>query len=127
MRPEERALTARFALSGYEVAADELLTPALLIYPAALDNNIAATIKLLGGRPERWRPHVKTAKLAWVMQRLLDHGIRRSAARCGISGYWQPALPAAAPRLPDRKPLQRRRPRRKRPGQRHRNCDGARP
>lgn len=77
MRPEERALTARFALPGYEVAADDLLTPALLIYPAALDNNIAVTLKLLGDRPDRWRPHVKTAKLAWVMQRLLDHGIRQ--------------------------------------------------
>lgn len=52
-----------------------LLTPALLIYAEAVDANIAATIRA-AGRPERWRPHVKTAKLAWVMQRLLDHGVR---------------------------------------------------
>ncbi len=53
-----------------------LLTPALLIYAEAVDANIAATIRAAGGA-DRWRPHVKTAKLAWVMQRLLDHGLRR--------------------------------------------------
>jgi D-serine deaminase-like pyridoxal phosphate-dependent protein len=52
-----------------------LLTPALLIYAEVVDANIAATIRA-AGNPDRWRPHVKTAKLAWVMQRLLDHGVR---------------------------------------------------
>ncbi len=53
-----------------------LLTPALLIYAEAVDANIAATIRAAGS-PDRWRPHVKTAKLAWVMQRQLDHGLRQ--------------------------------------------------
>lgn len=65
------------ALDDYLVADTAgLLTPTLLIYAEAVDANIAATLRAVGG-PERWRPHVKTAKLAWVMQRLLDHGLRQ--------------------------------------------------
>ncbi|MBX0326559.1 alanine racemase [Oscillochloris sp. ZM17-4] len=65
-------------LGEYAIAdSGDLLTPTLLIYQEAVDANIATTIRLLDGRPDRWRPHVKTAKLAWVMQRMLDHGIRQ--------------------------------------------------
>ncbi|HEU4321984.1 MAG TPA: alanine racemase [Roseiflexaceae bacterium] len=65
------------ALDDYRVDGTAgLLTPALLIYAEAVDANIAATIRAAGGA-DRWRPHVKTAKLAWVMQRMLDHGLRR--------------------------------------------------
>jgi D-serine deaminase-like pyridoxal phosphate-dependent protein len=65
------------ARGDYEVAATaDLLTPTLLIYAETVDANIAATIRAAGG-PDHWRPHVKTAKLAWVMQRLLDHGLRQ--------------------------------------------------
>jgi D-serine deaminase-like pyridoxal phosphate-dependent protein len=42
-----------------------------------LDANIAATLRLLGGRADRWRPHVKTAKLAFAMNRLTGHGVKR--------------------------------------------------
>lgn len=72
------AVAERFALDDYraDLPAD-LLTPALLIYPQAVDANIDATLKLLGGDAGRWRPHVKTAKLAWVMRRMLEHGLRR--------------------------------------------------
>lgn len=71
------AQAAPAALDDYLVAGTAgLLTPTLLIYAEALDSNIAATIRAAGG-PDRWRPHVKTAKLAWVMQRLLDHGLRQ--------------------------------------------------
>jgi D-serine deaminase-like pyridoxal phosphate-dependent protein len=55
----------------------DLLTPALLIDADRVDQNIQATIGLLGGDPRRWRPHVKTAKLAWAMQRMLDYGVRQ--------------------------------------------------
>jgi len=69
---------SRFALDSYRIAEPEqLLTPSLLVYEAALEANIAASLALLDGQTERWRPHVKTAKLGWVMQRLLDHGIRQ--------------------------------------------------
>lgn len=71
------AQAAPVALDDYLVSGTEgLLTPTLLIYAEALDSNIAATIRAAGG-PDRWRPHVKTAKLAWVMQRMLDHGLRQ--------------------------------------------------
>lgn len=42
-----------------------------------MDANIATTLRLLGGRAERWRPHVKTAKLAFTMSRLLARGVTR--------------------------------------------------
>jgi D-serine deaminase-like pyridoxal phosphate-dependent protein len=62
--------------SAYAIeGADRLLTPSLAIYVEQLDSNIAATIRLLGGNPDRWRPHVKTAKLAFTMKRLVDGGV----------------------------------------------------
>jgi len=54
---------------------DPVLTPALVIYPEILDANIDVTLKLLGGDPQRWRPHVKTSKLAFTMRRLVDRGV----------------------------------------------------
>lgn len=79
------AAAARFSPDDYRLdPPDDLLTPALLIYPEALDANIAVTLGLLGGDAGRWRPHVKTAKLAWVMRRLLDHGVRQF--KCATTG-----------------------------------------
>jgi D-serine deaminase-like pyridoxal phosphate-dependent protein len=52
-----------------------ILTPALAIYPAIVDANIAATLHLVGGDANRWRPHVKTAKLGFIMRRLVAHGV----------------------------------------------------
>jgi D-serine deaminase-like pyridoxal phosphate-dependent protein len=54
-----------------------LRTPALVISASAVDANVACVLALLDGTGVGWRPHVKTAKLAWTMQRLLDHGITR--------------------------------------------------
>lgn len=54
---------------------DEILTPALLVYPTIVDANIAATLKMVGGDPNRWRPHIKTAKIPAVLQQLLAHGV----------------------------------------------------
>ena len=56
--------------------ADRILTPALLIYAEHVDGNIEATLRMVGGDPERWRPHIKTAKLAATVRRMLEHGIR---------------------------------------------------
>jgi D-serine deaminase-like pyridoxal phosphate-dependent protein len=55
---------------------ERVLTPALLIYPEIVDANIAATVRLMGGRPDRWRPHVKTAKLESTMRQCVNQGIR---------------------------------------------------
>ena len=52
----------------------DVLTPALAIYPEHVDANIDATLRLMGGDADRWRPHVKTAKLGFVMARLAEHG-----------------------------------------------------
>ncbi len=55
--------------------SSQLMTPALLIYPEIVDSNIRAMISVLGGDTNRWRPHIKTSKLEFVMRRLVDHGI----------------------------------------------------
>src|SRR5258707_4694679 len=52
-----------------------VMTPALAIYPEIVDANIRATLALLGGDVNRWRPHVKTAKLGFIMRRLVEQGI----------------------------------------------------
>ncbi len=54
---------------------EEVLTPALAIYTEILDRNISITLDLLGGNADRWRPHVKTAKLGYVMRRLVEHRV----------------------------------------------------
>ncbi len=60
----------------YRIApVEEVRTPALAVYPEIVDSNIAVTLRLLGGDANRWRPHVKTAKLAFVMRRLVQRGI----------------------------------------------------
>jgi D-serine deaminase-like pyridoxal phosphate-dependent protein len=55
--------------------AGSILTPALLIYPELVDANIRATLRLAGDDPNRWRPHIKTAKLAATVRRFLAHGV----------------------------------------------------
>jgi D-serine deaminase-like pyridoxal phosphate-dependent protein len=64
--------TNQYAFRG----ADRLLTPALLIYPELVDANIRATLRLTGGDPNRWRPHIKTAKIGSVVRQMMNHGIR---------------------------------------------------
>jgi len=54
---------------------EALLTPALVIYPEIVDRNIAATLRLLDGDANRWRPHLKTAKLGFIMRKLASHGV----------------------------------------------------
>ena len=54
--------------------AARVLTPALLIDRGRVRHNIATTLQLLGGDANRWRPHVKTAKLGYVMHMLVSAG-----------------------------------------------------
>ncbi len=64
-------------LENYALAdAGRIVTPALLIYPKIVEQNIRITLGLVGGDPNRWRPHVKTAKLGAVIRQLMGHGIR---------------------------------------------------
>jgi D-serine deaminase-like pyridoxal phosphate-dependent protein len=54
----------------------EVLTPALLLYPEIIASNINCTLQLLGGNADRWRVHIKTAKLGYTLRILLQHGVR---------------------------------------------------
>lgn len=62
---------------------EQVRTPALIIDLDAVDANIAATIRLLGGDPGRWRPHLKTAKLALTMRRIREAGVAQ--AKCSTT------------------------------------------
>jgi D-serine deaminase-like pyridoxal phosphate-dependent protein len=67
-----------FSLQTY--ALDEpgsLITPALLIYPELLHSNIKATLRMVGGDANRWRPHIKTAKLLSVIEGYVGDGIKQ--------------------------------------------------
>lgn len=57
--------------------ASRMLTPALMIDRDRVQHNIATTLRLLGGDANRWRPHVKTAKLASIMRMFVDAGVRQ--------------------------------------------------
>ncbi|MBI3654482.1 MAG: alanine racemase [Acidobacteria bacterium] len=63
-------------VEDYRIAEiNNVLTPALAIYPTIVDANIRATLRLLNGEANRWRPHVKTAKLQYVMRQLVAQGV----------------------------------------------------
>lgn len=62
----------RYSVAGLEA----VLTPALIIYHDLVAGNIRNTVRLLGGDVNRWRPHVKTAKLASIMKLLMQHGVK---------------------------------------------------
>jgi len=55
---------------------EEVLTPALVLYPEFVLSNIARTLHLLGGDGDRWRVHIKTAKLAYTLGVLVERGVR---------------------------------------------------
>ncbi len=74
----QKAMLSEFAWDQrYQVSAlDDVLTPALLLYPEIVASNIERTLGLLGGDANRWRVHIKTAKLSYTLRMLVDHGIR---------------------------------------------------
>ena len=55
---------------------EQVLTPALVIYPALIASNIGRTLALLNGDTDRWRVHIKTAKLGFTVHMLIEHGVR---------------------------------------------------
>jgi len=54
----------------------EVASPALLVYPDRIEENIRRMIQMAGGT-ERLRPHVKTHKLAEVIRMQMEQGIVR--------------------------------------------------
>src|ERR1700761_6345756 len=53
-----------------------LRTPALVIYADHLSHNLARMVSIVGGA-DRWRPHIKTAKLAYTIRQLVGNGVRK--------------------------------------------------
>jgi D-serine deaminase-like pyridoxal phosphate-dependent protein len=75
-RQAQRLSLPELEILDYRIeGADRIMTPALAIYPDIVDSNMDITLGLLGGDANRWRPHVKTAKLGFMMRRLTDRGI----------------------------------------------------
>jgi len=54
---------------------ENVLTPALVAYPEFIASNIRSTLRLLDGKADRWRAHVKTAKLGYTMRMLVERGV----------------------------------------------------
>jgi D-serine deaminase-like pyridoxal phosphate-dependent protein len=54
---------------------DDVITPALVIYPEIVAANIDAMLRIMRGDANRWRPHVKTSKLGYVMRQMADKGV----------------------------------------------------
>src|SRR5215831_1137016 len=80
---EATMATQKFMLSEfpwderYRVSdMDNVLTPALVVYPEIIASNIMRTLDLLGGNADRWRAHIKTAKLAYTLHMLVERGCR---------------------------------------------------
>jgi D-serine deaminase-like pyridoxal phosphate-dependent protein len=65
-------LDPTYVVNGF----DDILTPALLVYPEVIESNIDRTLHLLEGNADRWRAHIKTAKLAFTLKMLIARGVR---------------------------------------------------
>ncbi|MGE5205940.1 MAG: alanine racemase [Chlamydiota bacterium] len=64
--------TEDYRVSGVE----DVLTPALVIYPEMIASNLERTLALLDGDASRWRVHIKTAKLGYTLRMLVERGVR---------------------------------------------------
>ncbi len=53
-----------------------MLTPALVVHLDRVRANIGRVLEHLGGDADRWRPHVKTAKIPRVFTEIAAHGVR---------------------------------------------------
>ncbi|HMY75142.1 MAG TPA: alanine racemase [Blastocatellia bacterium] len=73
---------------------DAVRTPALAIYADKVAANIAATLRVLGGDANRWRPHVKTSKLGFIMRRLIEGGV--TSVKCATTLELQTVAEAGA-------------------------------
>jgi D-serine deaminase-like pyridoxal phosphate-dependent protein len=72
----------------------EIESPALLVYPERIEENIRRMIRLAGA-PDRLRPHLKTVKMPRVVGMLLGQGIRRF--KCATIAEAEMAADAGAP------------------------------
>jgi D-serine deaminase-like pyridoxal phosphate-dependent protein len=75
--------------------AEAILTPALAVYADKVDANIEAALRMMDGDANRWRPHLKTAKMRWVIERLLHDGVRQF--KCATTRELAMACESGAP------------------------------
>ena len=54
----------------------DVISPSLLVYPDRIEKNIQLMIEMAGGR-EFLRPHIKTHKMAEIVQMQMHHGIQK--------------------------------------------------
>ena len=84
LRPrDDNALAARDLAAYRLLDASRLFTPALLVYPDFVGSNVRTVIQLLDGNPARWRAHVKSAKLSYVVKQLTAAGV--TALKCATT------------------------------------------
>src|ERR1051325_10476003 len=82
---QQRMIDPLASEGGFRAAEfDRIVTPALLIDRERVMHNLATTIRLLGGDPNRWRPHVKTAKLWYTMHMLVEAGVLHFKCATGL-------------------------------------------
>lgn len=89
-KPESQYSEKDYRIAGME----SVMTPALAIYPKIVAANIEATIRVLGGDANRWRPHVKTSKLGFVMRQMAEQGVVN--VKCATTLELQTAAEAGA-------------------------------
>ncbi len=53
-----------------------VISPSLLLYPDRIERNIQLMVEMAGG-PEFLRPHIKTHKMAEIVQLQMQHGIQK--------------------------------------------------
>ena len=80
MKSSERGEVQRRHQNWFEVEnSDEVESPALLVYPDRVDENIRRMVRMAGD-VARLRPHVKTHKLRPITARQIAAGITRFKA-----------------------------------------------
>lgn len=95
MAATKHAISEIFSDELYRIeGVESVMTPALAIYPEIVDANIDATLRAMGGDANRWRPHVKTSKLAFIMRRLTERGV--TSVKCATTLEMQTAAEAGA-------------------------------
>jgi D-serine deaminase-like pyridoxal phosphate-dependent protein len=74
----QKSMMSNFAWDpGYRVSGiEDVMTPALVVYPEIIASNLERTVELLGGDADRWRVHIKTAKLGYTVRMMVERGIR---------------------------------------------------
>jgi D-serine deaminase-like pyridoxal phosphate-dependent protein len=89
------ALSPAVIADDYHIAGIEsVMTPALAIYPDIVEANIDVTLRVLGGDANRWRPHVKTSKLGFIMRKMVERGVTN--VKCATTLELQTAAAAGA-------------------------------